>query len=78
MKENNSLFCQGELDLRIDLFSSCKHRSCHLTFSCVPTVCNRLISQNYVYVNEPGKIGYKSADWVWHFVEGKAWDSFFE
>ena len=64
-------------DLRPDA-TVCNHSSCFQTMAYVPageycTKCNTLISQHFVPANEPELIGYVSANWAWHYRDGKDW-----
>ncbi len=57
---------------------NCKHRSRYKTQAYVPAGiccadCGALLNQDYVPPNEPEIIGYVSAQWEWHYVEGRPW-----
>ncbi len=63
----------GAADAR---FENCPHGCCFTTLACVPcgvycTGCSTLLWQ---YLPEsPEKLGYLSAEWAWHYRDGKAW-----
>lgn len=42
------------------------------------TECETLIDRSVCYANEPQQIGYESANWVWHYRDGKPWTKDYE
>ncbi len=56
----------------------CSHKHAYLTHAYVPagvscSICGELLMQNYIPPDQPERIGYVSADWAWHYRDGKPW-----
>jgi hypothetical protein len=54
----------------------CRHESQFVTQACVPAGiccfrCGTLLSQ--FIPRPPADLGYVSADWAWHYRDGKEW-----
>ncbi len=65
------------LDYRADP-KRCEHRSqilsqAHIPAALVCASCWTILAQRWVHPEEPEQIGYVSADWAWHYRDGKPW-----
>jgi hypothetical protein len=56
----------------------CRHRFTFLSLAYVPAGevccdCETLLNQHTPWSCSPEALGYLSATWAWHFIDGKPW-----